>query len=321
MQCTDPKRIFKNLDRNKYPDGLRIPCGRCLSCRIKKRSEWSMRMLHEFDYHDDTLYLTLTYNDENIPDCESLQKKELQKFFKRLRKSTQKKFKYFACGEYGGKLNRPHYHAIIFGLSKKNPDDVNNIINAWPYCDWHNNNIFNGSLRLVTPESIRYVAKYMDKKLSGDMLEEVYIANGLENQFALMSKGIGLNYCLDNGLKIAEKGYLTLNGNKVSIPRYYLNKLDIDSSKMKNHSIEKDIKTVKKFTGLDGITSDLLYRENSKKFIEYDKKIKKSRLQSDKNIQAKLNLKQLKKDRFSERKMISLSGGHQKNIKNTEKSE
>lgn len=63
MQCESPVRITKNLNPSEFPDGLLVPCGKCLLCKIHKRKEWSMRMLHELSYYDDSIFITLTYND------------------------------------------------------------------------------------------------------------------------------------------------------------------------------------------------------------------------------------------------------------------
>ena len=136
MQCTKPITLLKNVDRKKFPDGLEVPCGKCLQCRIAKRKEWAMRCLHEMDNWDNALFITLTYNDKSLPENSTLQKKEFQNFLKRVRiQLGERKIKYFACGEYGEEKERPHYHAIIFGMSL-NEDDKEVIRKAWPYCDW-----------------------------------------------------------------------------------------------------------------------------------------------------------------------------------------
>ena len=46
---------------------FRIPCGKCLPCQKKRRSEWSLRLEHEFLYSDSAFFITLTYDDYNIP--------------------------------------------------------------------------------------------------------------------------------------------------------------------------------------------------------------------------------------------------------------
>lgn len=117
-------------------------------------------MLLEFKCHDDALFVTLTYDDDHLVFNENmlgqLCKHDLQLFFKRLRKSIGK-FRYYACGEYGERTLRPHYHAILFGVS---PLFTEKITEAWDhgFCQF-------GS---VTRESIQYVAGYVTKKFGHD---------------------------------------------------------------------------------------------------------------------------------------------------------
>jgi len=49
----------------------------------------------------------------------SLSKKDFQLYMRRLRFDAGKGLKYYVCGEYGTKSNRPHYHAIIFNCDLK----------------------------------------------------------------------------------------------------------------------------------------------------------------------------------------------------------
>ena len=42
MQCTAPITLFK-VGKQYYPQGLQVPCGKCLACRIKKRKEWQVK--------------------------------------------------------------------------------------------------------------------------------------------------------------------------------------------------------------------------------------------------------------------------------------
>ena len=58
MQCINPVRLFKNLSPQDYPDGLLVPCGKCIACRISKRREWSIRMLHELEDHQKSVFVT-----------------------------------------------------------------------------------------------------------------------------------------------------------------------------------------------------------------------------------------------------------------------
>ena len=75
-----------------------------------------MRIMHEAsNYGLSNSFITLTYNDNNLPHDLSLNHSHFQKFFKRLRKSLPfKTVRYYMCGEYGDEFKRPHYHACIF---------------------------------------------------------------------------------------------------------------------------------------------------------------------------------------------------------------
>ena len=133
MQCINPVRITKGLDVTRFPDGLLVGCGKCVMCRIAKRREWTLRLIHESVYWEDSVFLTLTYSDDYLPKNGSLDKRQLQLFIKRLRKSLNgRSIKYFACGEYGDNTERPHYHLIIFGISLCQ-EDKEKVMMAWPY--------------------------------------------------------------------------------------------------------------------------------------------------------------------------------------------
>lgn len=109
MQCTKPVFLAR--------EGLNVPCGKCMACRIARSREWTTRLIHELSYWDKASFVTLTYDNEHLPSDNSLSVRHWQLFMKRLRKQVEPlKIKYFASGEYGDKFGRPHYHAIIFGL-------------------------------------------------------------------------------------------------------------------------------------------------------------------------------------------------------------
>lgn len=231
MQCTRPM----------YVKGHMFPCGKCLSCRIAYSREWSARLMQELPYWTDATFVTLTYADYSLPADNGLHVDHLQKFFKRLRKrfvSAGRCFeqvradgrvvhsaalKYFACGEYGDKTGRPHYHAIIFGLSRS-LQDKNMVKEAWKLCDW---NVFSDSKAFgtVTYDSCRYVSDYIFKKYNGKKQQEVY--GDRHPPFRLLSGGIGLRFALDNAEQLSREVGFTLRGVPVGLPRYYVDKLGI----------------------------------------------------------------------------------------------
>lgn len=108
MTCTRPVRLSEEMI---------VPCGRCVNCRIAHSREWATRIIHEASMYDDTGFVTLTYDDEHLPEDGGLRKKDFQDFLKLLRYHLgDVKIKYYMCGEYGEKNHRPHYHAIMFGV-------------------------------------------------------------------------------------------------------------------------------------------------------------------------------------------------------------
>lgn len=102
-------------------DDITVPCGKCLACRLNLSNQWAVRAYHEIQYSSGKCcFITLTYNNENLPKG-GVQKSHLQLFYKRLRRwldyHKQPAIRsYFACGEYGSKFFRPHYHTLIFGF-------------------------------------------------------------------------------------------------------------------------------------------------------------------------------------------------------------
>lgn len=99
-----------------------LPCGKCIGCLDDRRKRWINRLLLEFDNHKCGSFITLTYNENYVPDRPL--KSHFQKFMKRFRNIPRDfgfpplplDFKYFGCGECGGERGRPHYHALLFGV-------------------------------------------------------------------------------------------------------------------------------------------------------------------------------------------------------------
>lgn len=269
MQCTKPIKIT-------LKSGLRmdVPCGYCRSCRIARSREWATRLSQELESYPESVFVTLTYNDDNLPQDFSVHKEDLQRFFKRLRKRfSDRKIKYFACGEYGEKSCRPHYHAIIFGLGMQEleyyyPDKKNIasfvIEDLWPY----GNNV----LGTVTYDSCRYVCDYIQKAYLGKGADDYYI--GMEKPFQLVSQGLGKEYALNNAEEIKRRLGMTLMGRSVGLPRYYKNKLDISDKDVRMAHYEKRVETnqyyEKKYDGDKGRILDAKIRSNEQK----DKNIK-----------------------------------------------
>ena len=64
---------------------LKLPCGRCHGCRVEKSKQWAIRLQNESRLHAVSCFLTLTYDDENLPEGNTLVKEHAQKFIRALR--------------------------------------------------------------------------------------------------------------------------------------------------------------------------------------------------------------------------------------------
>jgi hypothetical protein len=123
-------------DLQIYSPGLgpavKIPCGKCIGCRLDYSRQWANRCMLEAQYYpkDTVWFATITYNQKYVPKVYgndfwkgkyvkslTLRKRDFQLWMKRLRRHfPDDKIRFFAAGEYGSETMRPHYHAILFGL-------------------------------------------------------------------------------------------------------------------------------------------------------------------------------------------------------------
>lgn len=211
--------MCKSPFNRKLEDGrnLLLPCGKCLACRIRRRSVWTIRLLHENSAHDKSRFITLTYNEDTLPVRGSdprgiLVKSDLQNFFKRYRKLSRiPGLKYYACGEYGDQGNRPHYHAIIFGDSPSESQ-----LNHY----WGLGRV---SSDPVNGASISYVAGYVSKKLG---LRDIHWQESRPAPFQLSSQGLGLKWAQENVYEILSEAAIMRGTTKLPVPRSYLKMYD-----------------------------------------------------------------------------------------------
>lgn len=302
MKCKQPRRITKNLDPNKFPDGLLVRCGVCMQCRLDQREHWVLRLYHEYESWKDSMFVTLTYSDDHLPinhypggNGEStLLKDDVQLFLKRLRKRTNKKLKYFICGEYGEELGRPHYHGIIYGLDYYKDEDRQSVKDCWKKCDWEML-MDKKSFGSVNVQSIRYVVSYLEKSIHGSWEEYAY--DCIQKPFHIMSKGIGKIYAKKNGDNLHDKGYVLLQGFKKPIPRYYSNISGRDREYLKDFAEEKEKLMVKSLTG-NYLTRDELYRLGTIDEVRStEDRVRQSNLQNELNLKARDSLRKRKKKR------------------------
>jgi len=113
-RCITPFYVKQGVMTNEK---IPVPCGKCPPCMKRRTSGWSFRLVKEGDVSSTALFVTLTYNTENVPlsmkGYMTLKKDDIQKYFKRLRKLTHNKLKYFVVGEY----HLLHFFLTILAIS------------------------------------------------------------------------------------------------------------------------------------------------------------------------------------------------------------
>lgn len=215
-----------------YVNGIIAPCGKCFSCRRKYRRQWQLRLQHELlSYEGCAMFLTLTYNKDNLPLNNTLVKKDVQDFLKRLRKYYKDiKIRYFAVGEYGDEKFRPHYHLIIYGL--RAPEQKKKSSLNFKYSLFLAEKIWKKGycyVGYVNSQCIAYVSKYILKSFVKDISSDQLEKAGMLPPFSLKSTGIGLSWLLDNIDKVVHdlkrNKTVKLFKSRTSYPRYYRKKL------------------------------------------------------------------------------------------------
>jgi hypothetical protein len=258
MGCNFPVPVYTLEGEHAYR-----PCGSCLGCRLEYSRQWAVRCFHESTMYKENSFLTLTFNNKNLPKDGSIQKSELQKFIKRFRQKIEpKKIRYFGCGEYGDpkKTFRPHYHLCVFGYTFPDLEPVRGQKTGYfqnKFKKQGNGKLYTSKMLEdlwkkgfvtvgdLTYESAGYVARYCVKKIKGKKEKEFY--GKKEPPFALMSRmpGIGKAWLEKYMSDVYPKDYFHINGKKHSPPRFYDSILQrIDNEQYENLKKERRIKAL-----------------------------------------------------------------------------
>lgn len=123
MACSNPRYSSKTY--NVLGQAIKFNCGYCLNCKSAKVTNWTNRLKFEYNLASSS-FITLTYDDNHAFYKrgfyrKSLNRDDLHRFIDHLRhyikKNYQDKqfldkfnrynFRYYAVGEYGGRLGRP----------------------------------------------------------------------------------------------------------------------------------------------------------------------------------------------------------------------
>lgn len=210
---------------------LEVPCGHCLTCQKSENSSYRIRLMYEIRRWpaNSCLFVTLTFNDENLKRFSSDPNQAVRLFLDRMRKNVGKQVRHWFIGEYGSLNGRPHYHGILFNVPENYIQEVTNdshgshatIERLWSY-----GFVFVG---YVNDKTCSYITKYLTKSLN----------NGRVRPRVISSKGIGSNFVGSDAAKLCKIGseyqpFIMMEGYKYALPRYYREKIfsDIDRQNM-----------------------------------------------------------------------------------------
>lgn len=218
-----------SFSRSAVGKGLSLPCGRCIGCRLERARQWAVRIMHESKMHEENCFITLTYDEKNVPKGRTLVVEDCQLFLKRLRERiAPTRVRFFLAGEYGEKLGRPHYHAIIFGYSFPDRVKLQSVGQHAEFSSelldetWGKGICHIGS---VTFDSACYVANYATKKITGKGAGDHYA--GRKPEFVLMSRGgrkaggIGRGWIKEFKTDVYPSDEIIVRGVPGKPPRYY----------------------------------------------------------------------------------------------------
>lgn len=219
------KIAFKRSDSWRG-EKIELPCGQCIGCRLERSRQWAVRCMHEASLYEKNSFITLTYNNENLPKDLSLHLEDFQLFMKRLRKKNGKGIRFFHCGEYGDEFNRPHFHSLLFNHDftdkKFFSSKGGNAIYTSDELDslWKKGH---GTIGAVTFESAGYVARYALKKVTGEKADAHY--GNKKPEYCTMSRrpGIGFNWFHRFKGEMYPLDRVHVRGHDCPIPRYYDN--------------------------------------------------------------------------------------------------
>ena len=236
-----------------------VPCGKCLGCRLEYSRKWAVRCMLEAKQYEHNAFITLTYDKNNvkwvtgvnrdtgeIEPVTTLVPDDLTKFMKDLRRYYKYHYnhdniRFYACGEYGSKTHRAHFHIIAFNLPIFDKEKY--FINAGGEQVYISQTLFEiwqkkGRVTIgdVTWNSAAYVARYVMKKIKGPDSEETYKKLGIVPEFVRMSRkpGIAWQYYDENKDKIYECDEIIFTnkdgkGEKIKPCKYYDRLYDLEN--------------------------------------------------------------------------------------------
>lgn len=243
--------ILVNPETGEVYEPFEVGCGKCTECINLHKVVWQHRLEDEKKCHKASCFITLTYAETDG----NLYPQDLTKFIKRLRKAVEPlKIRYYACGEYGSRGKRPHYHLIIFGYDFPDKIEYRRDKKGFMMCRSPTlERLWTFGISSVLPANMTtfgYVTKDMQKLLPVD--------DSRRPPFIRMSTHPGIG--AEGWDRSLTDGKLWHAGQSIPLPRYY--------------------KKIAEREGLEGLRDvqkkQVLLADNIRKVKDPEKSLKKS---------------------------------------------
>lgn len=268
MPCLHPLKGWRSYAKN--PSGKRsivfqhkkgwnhltvtVPCGRCIECRLEKSRQWAIRCEKEAELYEHNCVVTLTYDQEHLPENGSIQMADAQKFMKRLRERyPEKKIRSYGCAEYGEKRGRPHYHIILFNHDFEDKEEDLSMVGLEPEHKYFTSKILDEEwgmgrtqIMALNFETAAYVARYVMKKInspghtrvnlslkeSGDPKgsSTLHFVPVSDERSVCVSRrpGIGREWYEQNKQWLCNSHTIHSRGRPMAAPQFYKRRMEID---------------------------------------------------------------------------------------------
>lgn len=233
MSCINPLDFKIKDSFNRYRM-IKVPCGHCLNCLIKKQTQIEFlakkELLETYKNGKSASFVTLTYDDNHLPLNEegfyTLKRKDVQDFLKRMRRNMEYHkrkvdFKILYCGEYGDGSHsttktgistcRPHYHLVFIGLGPQEVKYYTRKLWRFGLCD----------IGPLGAGGIRYLCKYMTKAIPDKDVKQLRDTAKVQNPFFYHSIGLAKTWIDKNLYKIVDDGFcFNMNGKITPFPKH-----------------------------------------------------------------------------------------------------
>lgn len=189
--------------------------------------------MHEASLHEANSFITLTYDESNLPPGGSLRYRDFQLFMKRLRRDG-KRIAFYCGGEYGEQLSRPHFHACLFGWDfpdkryfKRSSDGSKLFTSAYLESVW---GLGMTSVGAVSFASAAYIARYCVQKVNGPLAASHYqvvtddgeiIQRVPEFNHMSLKPAVGKRWLEKYMTDVYPRDYVVVNGVRTRPPAYY----------------------------------------------------------------------------------------------------